>query len=582
MLSSIFVFLAVAVLIVVARKMLDGEDAVTDTRVYVKAIVIGLIVGAVNYFSPILEETMWMSWIFLAVMLGLFVWLCYWWKEEGGEWKEMAPFVALAVLFFFVAKAAASVTTAFFESDTAMTVMMILPTLFLIATIGYFVASHLWFLYSEVDKVYRGDDDKTVKAKKDKANLRKTLAMATGVITILALAFVCWHGIDWAAADSDVMADDSAYAAESAEDVGSVQPVLWEGITFYNQKLQEDNDVENNFNFGPDPWVKNENSADYYAFDFAERRASDPALLSATMLALDGTLGTDFIGQVLYTGYDERNNMLQRADAATRILAADKETFNNSNEAVSMLLSSATKVEVKKLSNLKDQLYMNPYTIDGIPSIVSYVSDFDEGWCLIYTFQIKKGSNTTQKVIFHIPCGYQWANGAEKIGVTPTEKPTTPKKPDNPSGPEPTPPGPGGGEGDPDGPQYHKDPSEAPSTDTEPNDDPGPGPSTNNPSDPSHSTQDTPDSSTHGSYQDYKDNINDLKDTNKNQKTGSDSNKPSTPKPSSNTNVDNNGDKGTGNGGANTPTPTKPKAKEADTGKDIDSSPGEAWEGPKD
>ena len=82
---------------------------------------------------------------------------------------------------------------------------------------------------------------------------------------------------------------------------------------------------------------------------------------------------------------------------------------------------------------------------------------------------------------------------------------------------------------------------------------------------------------TYLTYDEYKDNVNKLKDTNKNQKTGSDSNKPSTPTPSKDTKVDNNGDKGTGNGGANKPTPTQEKPKEI-----ANDSAGEAWGGPSD
>ena len=116
----------------------------------------------------------------------------------------------------------------------------------------------------------------------------------------------------------------------------------------------------------------------------------------------------------------------------------------------------------------------------------------------------------------------------------------------------------------PDNPKNMKDPSKIPKKNTEPNDDKGPGPNTNNPSDPNHSTKDTKDSSTSMTYDDYKKNVDNLKDTNKNQKTGSDSNTPSTPKPSPNTNVDNNGDKGNGGAPINTPTPKR----EAETVKD--------------
>ena len=123
--------------------------------------------------------------------------------------------------------------------------------------------------------------------------------------------------------------------------------------------------------------------------------------------------------------------------------------------------------------------------------------------------------------------------------------------PNVPNGPtdEPTP--------TPDTPRNMKDQSKIPKKNTEPNDDKGPGENTNNPKDPNHSTKDRSDNSTSGSYKDYTDNQKNLQETNKSQKTGSDSNAPSTPAPKPNTNVDNNGDKGNGGAPINTPTPKR-------------------------
>ncbi len=150
--------------------------------------------------------------------------------------------------------------------------------------------------------------------------------------------------------------------------------------------------------------------------------------------------------------------------------------------------------------------------------------------------------------------------------VTPTpDNPT----PDNPNPPTPDPPGP-----DPD-PNYNKDPSKAPKENTEPNDDPGPGPSTNNGVGAQTSTKDQPTNSNHMTYEEYVEEIAGLAETNAIQQTGSDSSQPSTPTPSG-TNVDNNGD------AINNPTPVTPPATEADTGDEIDSTPGEAWGGPPD
>ena len=109
-----------------------------------------------------------------------------------------------------------------------------------------------------------------------------------------------------------------------------------------------------------------------------------------------------------------------------------------------------------------------------------------------------------------------------------------------------------------------------------------PSTSTNNGVGATTSTADQPTNSNHGSNSDYNKAIGDLKDTNATQKTGSDSNTPSTPAPTPSTHVDNSGDKGNGGAPINTPTTVTPPATVADTGQAISDSPGEAWGGPAD
>lgn len=118
-----------------------------------------------------------------------------------------------------------------------------------------------------------------------------------------------------------------------------------------------------------------------------------------------------------------------------------------------------------------------------------------------------------------------------------------------------------------------KDPSQGSKINTEPNKGKGKG---SVPTPPKNGTTKQKDS------KEYNKAVQEMKKVQETQKTGSDSNTPSTPPPTPSTKVDNNGDKGTGHGGANTPTPVQDKAREADTGKPIDDTPGEKWEGPAD
>jgi hypothetical protein len=289
----------------------------------------------------------------------------------------------------------------------------------------------------------------------------------------------------------------------------------------------------------------------------------------------DAWLGTRYLGE-FYESCNE--DWAKTINAAKATFMKDPELYNQTLDAFFKMLDTA-KVKVTSDKSLDDQMYMNPYTVDYVPDVIVMETPNHKGTFLTYVFTIK-GTKTVE-VSYRTECGYQPTNVQEVMGITPQGTPSKPNKPGKPSKPSKP-----GGSGDPsptpDKPKYNKDPSKAPSKNTEPNDDPGPGPNTNNPSDPHHSTEDTKDSSTSGSYQDYKNNVDKLKDTNSNQKTGNDNNKPSTPAPKPDTNTHNNGDNGNGNGGANQSTPTSNKAKEADSGKEIKDSAGDSWGGPSD
>ena len=107
---------------------------------------------------------------------------------------------------------------------------------------------------------------------------------------------------------------------------------------------------------------------------------------------------------------------------------------------------------------------------------------------------------------------------------------------------------------------YNKDPNLAPKENTEPNDDPGPGPDTNNGVGAIFSTEDQPENSNHyTSYEEYREDMEELAEINQNQKTGEDDNTPTVVVVDSE-NIDNNADEGTGYGGINSAMPIQDSA----------------------
>ncbi len=553
LLMSIILAVVIAALVVTAKRLVVGVEEFSELGLsdkYAIAVVVGLIVGAINYFSGnYLEGTVFLAPIFMVVLIGLAVWLTNWWIADGGRWVEMVPFIILVILFCLVMKAPAYAFASIIGIPLVASLVNLVPLFTAIIAVFLMVYDYLKFLYLEMD-----DTDSQRKT-------HKGLGWLAVAIMALLLTTTLATGLDWSsdgvfASRGNVVAEASDEGVEASSDVAS--DVEW---TFYNTLLQNDQDESNDFNFGPNPGNL---TATEYDTDFRERLRNDPALGPAAMAWADANLGTRYLGEF----YEScKGDWAKTINASKEIFRKNPELYTETLNAFFKMLDSA-EVKVTDGNNLDDQMYMNPYTVDGIPDVIVMETPDHTGTFLTYVFTIK-GTGKVE-VSYRTECGYQPTNVEEIMNITPQK---TPSKPSNPSKPDkPTKPG---GKGDkpdkPSKPKYDKDPSKAPKKNTEPNDDKGPGPNTNNPSNPNKSSKDTNDSTSSGA------NTDNLKDTNKNQKTGSDSNKPSTPTPSKDTNVDNNGDKGTGNGGANKPTPTQEKPKEI-----ANDSAGEAWGGPSD
>lgn len=408
--------------------------------------------------------------------------------------------------------------------------------------------------------------------------------------------------------EKNVKAEAAAPVSTSSASSKVEQPAIvtapaWH---FYNLDLQENEDVLDDWNFGPNPMADvvvsseaiasaiksgnttinlNEIIAGLKAEDldknFRERLRNDPILGTADMAWFDSILGTDYLG-VFYSECGEKWDAAM--NAAAKKWREDKADYEATLDAFEKYLDRATKVELKYVaSGLDDQMYMNPATKDGVPEIIVMETLNHDGWFLTYTFTIK--NTTVKEVAYRIDCGYQPTNVAEIMQITAIPRPKTggggdtPKpvpKPDPIPEPDPgTPPEP---EPDPD-PEPEPDP-ELPNpkdptkgTPVLPNDDPGPGPDTNNGEGAQYSTKDLPTNSNHMKPEQYQKEIQDLKDANATTRKGGDSNKPSTPPPDTGTKVDSNAEEGTGYGGIDEPTPVQDSSV-------ADDQAGDSWDGP--
>lgn len=351
-------------------------------------------------------------------------------------------------------------------------------------------------------------------------------------------------------------------------------------VYYYNLELQSDQMKDNDFNFGSNPYAESYKASDYDTV-LRYRMSKDPALAAGDMAWLDAIVGTRFLGEF----YEScKGDWAKTINTTKDAFGTNQSLYYQTLNAFNEFLDSADAVTVDyQTSALDDQMYMNPYTVSGVPDVIVMKTTDHAGYYLTYTFIIK---DNKFKVAYRIDCGFQPTNVQKVMNITPVPQPTptptpqaeptpapTPQPTPTPTPtptPDPTPTGGNGGDPTPTPtpqteptptptPTPKKDPSKTPKINTEPNDDdPGPGPSTNNGVGSTTAPADQPSNSNHGTTQDYNQAVQDLKDTNANQKTGSDNSTPSTPAPTPSTNVDNNADKGNGGAPINDPTPVAP------------------------
>lgn len=592
MVMSIVLGVIVFLVMLVAGWLFSSEEeGVPQGDNALRAILVAALVGVINYFVPTFyDRVAFLAPVSLVVMVLATVYLIYWWRKEGSSFSEMIPMIVLVVLFYFTTSAAAIMTARMVENYFFYTLILVIPVIVLVLAIGYFVTNLFWFRYTEMTRY----------------SLDKYLAIIAGVVTALIIVVLLCTKVYWGGF-SELMTSafrtpDYVGEQEEPEDVleynnaqDEADESVWYG--FYNLNMQLDADPRNDFNFGPNPFTEGAKAKDYDT-ELRKRMSVDPALAAADMAWLDANVGTRFLG----TFYEScKGDWAKTINLTKERFMADQGLFYRTLDAFFAFLDTADVVAMDyQTSDLTDQMYMNPYTVNCIPDVVVMTTTDHSGYFLTYTFVIKEN---VFKVSYRIDCGYQPTNVQEIMNIVPDDTPRTnpnptptPDKP-TPSNPTPTPdkptpvpptptpvpatptPVPSTPTPTPT-PVPKKDPSKSPQTNTEPNDDPGPGPNTNNGTDTA--PADLPTNSNHMTDEEHRETVQELKEINQIQKTGNDGNTPSIPAPTPDTHVDNNGDSGNGGSPINTPTAVTPPSTVAETGQAISDNPGEAWGGPPD
>ena len=494
---SIGLMIVAAALVATTIKVLNNAFSV---RTIASSIGFGVIAGAINYLSAkvIGWSVGWIAIILFVIALAAMAILATHARRDAATLKEFGLLALLELLTFFVARTAASAVCALFQNIFWKSVVMLIPTVGLVLVMGLFVANFCSFRFQN-----------------GMGNGWRVGSIVATIVTIAAIILLLIFVPEWSGVKATKTTETTVALADAEEVVEEVEEVSWYG--FYNPSLLNDDDEANNYNFGYNYFSEEKSASDYDA-DFRERIKVDPALGAADMAWLDANLGTRYMGQF----YDECDGAWDKAinDAKDGFMA-DQTGYYDTITAFFAYLDTAEVSIAYSDDELNDQMYMNPYTVSGIPDVVVYETDDHAGWFLVYTFNIK---GTKVEVAYRIDCGYQPTDVSEVMDVVPQENPSnkttsgdgnpTPASTSEPT-PTPTP------EPEPEPtPTYDKDKTQGTQGDlVAPNDDPGPGEDTNNGVGAQESTKES-DSSNHITYDEYVAKNEALEEINEAQQTG--------------------------------------------------------------
>lgn len=573
------------------------------------ALILGVGTGLVRYFA-MTTEIVWLVPILFAVSLVLLALLCYVWylkHEADHEWMQAIGIVLAGVIMVFdMVIPVARLVRAIIDHAIWGPVVFSIAPMVAIAAFGYIIIDACYYRSREV-YTEEGEEEEEL-AKKYLYAGRIAIAVTTLAMLIAFAANFNWpalisKGATEPAQASSVSEADFKEAQDNltipkltAEDLEKLTTEKYKNIpeTLLDSSLSpHDRDRTDKTGF-----------SDALTFGFAKETKEDQFLeieeeilrnpvygVTVAKALVDKKVGSKTLGELnpwMQEMIDKNEKgvfyWLEYRDAEKTAIYVTQE-YRIYAATLCTLLERMTIEGVQTRQTVENwalNLVVKNNEREGVKADYQYKKE-----ALVLEVKTKDG-NVLLRMGFNIhdkrPEFFKDEPEPEPTKTptnTPTPKPDPDPTPTPKPNPDPTP------TPDPDptptpDPTPKKDPEKAPKENTEPNDNPGPGPDTNNGVGAQHSTADQDTNSDHyPSYDEYKQDMEEMEQINDTQQEAGDPNTPSTtPKPG--TNVDNNGDKGTGNGGADAATPTQPPAHEAGSGQEISDNPGEAWGGPPD
>lgn len=128
---------------------------VPSQMVIVKSLIWGAAVGFINRLAPYVQPVA-VNVIFAFIVVGAMAYMVLWWISDGSTIKEMIAFIVIEWLLKTVLKANIVKFAATLETSWLAKLMMAIPAVIFVITIGIFVANYIWF-HQELNSMEGGE-----------------------------------------------------------------------------------------------------------------------------------------------------------------------------------------------------------------------------------------------------------------------------------------------------------------------------------------------------------------------------------------------------------------------------------------
>lgn len=394
-------------MIIWAVKTIKAGQVTIDTGEVIASVIAAVIGAAIIGFTPIIPHSY--VWLVLIVAIACAVWDLIFWNKYGGK----TEFFSLAVLMI-CASIAIAVPLYWLGFG------FLIPAV-IITGLSALVISYMIYGIRKQPALYQ--------------------YIAIGIAVLLIIGSIAgglgYQGFKNLLAMLDQQVADGQQSDPELEPVATREPTeeyqqpvaeeeeipdvlkMYDPERFMNYALQFDDDPSNDFNFGPNVWDPNHTEAKYYDELWRKAMLQCPGICAGCLAWFDCRLGTRKLMGDFYEACKE--NWATAINVAKDAFILDPELQRSKCELLfTMLDEHATCVIRAGEKGITDQMYIDPYTDNGIPDVIVMETEQTLSHFLVYRVEIK---GNIFEVIFRLECGFQPTNCAKEMDIKPVPQP---------------------------------------------------------------------------------------------------------------------------------------------------------------